>query len=63
MSRTPIATVAGLLFVLAYVVGAVLLPERLPRMAWPVQALYWCVAGLLWVLPVRWLMLWAAGKR
>ena len=32
-------------------------------MPWPVEAIYWCVAGLLWVVPVRWLMLWAAGKR
>ena len=62
MSRTPVATLAALLFVLVYVVAAVVLPDYLPRMAWPVQAAYWCVAGLLWVLPVRWLMLWSVGK-
>jgi hypothetical protein len=45
------------------VAAAVILPERMPRMPWPLEALYWCVAGLLWVVPVRWLMLWAAGKR
>lgn len=63
MSRTPIATAAGLLFIAAYVTAAISLPDRLPPLHWSLQAVYWCVAGLLWVLPVRWLMLWAAGKR
>ena len=63
MSRTPFATLACVLFVTLYVAAAVILPERLPRMHPLLQAAYWCVAGLLWVLPVRWLMLWAAGKR
>jgi hypothetical protein len=63
MSRTPIATLAGAGFVLAYVAVAVTLAERLPRMHWVVEALYWCVAGIIWVFPIRWLMLWAVGKR
>ncbi len=63
MSRVPIATTAALLFVLLYIIAAVRLPELFGRMPWPVEALYWCVAGLLWVLPVRWLMLWSVGKR
>ncbi len=63
MSRTPIATVAGLLFVAVYMIGVVLLPDALPRLHWSLQALYWCAAGLLWILPIWWLMLWAVGKR
>ncbi|GAC1338669.1 MAG: hypothetical protein NVSMB18_05480 [Acetobacteraceae bacterium] len=63
MSRTPIATLAGLTFVAAYVIVAVWVPETLPRLHWSLQALYWAAAGLLWIVPVRWLMLWAAGKR
>jgi hypothetical protein len=63
ISRTPIATLAGMLFVLLYVASAVLLPERLPHMHPLLEALYWGVAGVLWVLPIRWLMLWAVGKR
>ena len=63
MSRPLIATVAGLLFVMVYVVAAITLPDKLPRMPGLVAALYWCVAGLLWVVPVRWLMLWGAGQR
>lgn len=63
MSRPLIATLAGIGLVLAYIAAAITLPDFLPRMAWPVEALYWCVAGLFWVVPVRWLMLWGAGKR
>jgi hypothetical protein len=63
MSRTPIATLAGVAFVLLYVAVAVAIPDHLPRMPWPLEAAYWCIAGILWVLPIRWLMLWAVGKR
>lgn len=60
----PVAASAAILgFVVAYVVAALLLAERLAPMPGLVQAVYWCVAGLIWVLPVRWLMLWGAGKR
>jgi hypothetical protein len=63
MPRTPIATLAGLAFVLVYIALAVVIPERLPPMHKLLEAAYWCVAGVLWVFPVRWLMLWAVGKR
>ena len=63
MSRTPIATLGGIAFVLAYIVAAVGLADALPPMHWAIQACYWLVAGLLWVIPVRWLMLWAVGRR
>ena len=63
MSRTPVAVLAALVFVFVYIVAAVVLPEYLPAMPWPVEAIYWCIAGLIWVLPVRWLMLWSVGKR
>lgn len=63
MSRTPIATVAGLAFVGLYIAAAVALPELLPRVPWYVETLYWAIAGVAWVFPVRWLMLWAAGRR
>jgi len=63
MSRPPIPELAGVAFVLAYVAAAITLPAFLPRLHWSLQALYWCVAGLLWVLPISWLMRWAAGRR
>ena len=63
MSRVPIATAAGLLFIAAYIVAAVGLADLLPRQHWSLEAVYWCVAGTVWVLPIWWLMLWGAGKR
>ena len=63
MSRIPVATLATLVFVFVYVVAVVVLPDYLPAMPWPVEAIYWCVVGLIWVLPVRWLMLWSVHKR
>jgi len=60
--RILIATLAGLAFVLAYVVVAVTIPDRFPHLHWAAQALYWCLAGVLWVLPVWGLMLFAAGR-
>jgi hypothetical protein len=32
-------------------------------MHWAAQLGYFVVAGSIWVFPVRWLMLWAAGQR
>lgn len=63
MSRTKIATVAGLLFVTAYVVAVVTLPDLFPRMHWALEAAYWLTAGVVWVFPIRWLMMWSVGKR
>ena len=48
---------------MAYVVLVVTLPDLLPPQNWAVQALYWCVAGVLWVLPIWALMLWAVRRR
>lgn len=63
MSRPVIATLAGLLFVFLYITVAVMLPDLLGRTHWAAEAVYWCVAGIVWVFPVRWLMLWSVGKR
>ncbi len=61
MSRTPIAVIAGLLFFAAWVVAAVTLADE--PMHWAVRAVYFLVAGFVWVFPIRWLMLWAAHRR
>lgn len=63
MPRTFIATLAGLVFILAYIAAAVTVPDLLPPQGWAVQALYWCAAGILWVVPVRGLLIWAARGR
>jgi hypothetical protein len=62
MSRPFAATVMGLAFIVIYVGAAITLPDILPS-NWIVQALYVLVAGVVWVFPVRWLMLWSVHKR
>ena len=63
MSRPTLATLAGLLFVALYIAAAVALPVVFGRLHWVLEALYWAVAGIVWVFPVRWLMLWSVHKR
>ena len=61
-SRPFAATVMGIAFIIFYVAAAITVPDLLPQQ-WAVQAVYFLVAGVAWVLPVRWLMLWSVGKR
>lgn len=63
MSRPTKATLAGIAFVLAYMALSTELYILLPKMHWAVEAVYWLVAGIVWVFPVRWLMLWSVYKR
>jgi Protein of unknown function (DUF2842) len=62
VSRILPATLVGLAGFTAYLVAAVTLFDRVASAHWAVQALYFVVAGTLWVIPARWLMLWAAHK-
>jgi hypothetical protein len=62
MSRPVAATLMGIAFVIAYVAAAITLPDVLPGNGW-LQAVYFLVAGVVWVFPVRWLMLWSVHKR
>ena len=63
MSRPTIALLAGLLFIFFYVGLVVAVPDIVGRMHWAIEALYWCIAGFIWVFPIRWLMLWSVHKR
>jgi sugar phosphate permease len=62
MPRILIATVIGLVGFVAYVVAAVTLADLMESAHWAAQALFFLVAGLLWVIPARSLMYWAARK-
>jgi len=59
MPRTYVAFIGGIVFVLAYIVAVVTLPDYLPPQHWAVQAVYWLVAGTVWVFPIWGLMLWS----
>lgn len=39
------------------------LADHVYAMNFAVQFIYFAVAGLVWVFPIRWLMLWAAHMR
>jgi hypothetical protein len=62
MRRILVATLAGLVFFFFYVVGALILADRLGPMQWAMQFGFFALAGVLWVIPIRWLMLWAASR-
>jgi hypothetical protein len=62
MPRILIATLVGLAGFVAYVVAVVTLVDYLPPLHWTLQALFFLVAGTVWVLPIRSLMYWAARK-
>ncbi len=63
MPRVLIATLLGLSGFIAYVAAALVLADRLAPMTWPIQLLYFGIAGSLWVFPAWGLMLWAARGR
>lgn len=60
MSRVFFASVIGVLGFLAYLVAAVTLYDAVATLNWALQAAYFVVAGTIWVIPIRSLMLWAA---
>jgi hypothetical protein len=62
MPRVLIATLAGLVGFILYVAAAVTLADPVQRLHWSVQAMYFLAAGLLWTIPARWLMYWAARR-
>ncbi|MBN9562852.1 MAG: DUF2842 domain-containing protein [Alphaproteobacteria bacterium] len=62
MSRVLIATLVGLVGFILYIAAAVTLADPVERLHWSVQALYFLAAGLLWTIPARWLMYWAARR-
>jgi hypothetical protein len=62
MPRIPIAVLAFLIGFSLYVAAAVVLADRLTGMNWLIQAVYFLIAGVLWTLPTRWLMFWAARR-
>ena len=61
--RVPIAIVGGLIGFLIYVIAVVTLGDNVLHAHVLVQFAYYLFVGSVWVLPVRWLMLWSVHKR
>ncbi|GGG29968.1 hypothetical protein GCM10010964_17380 [Caldovatus sediminis] len=62
-ARTGIALLIGLIGFALYLAGVVAFADRVRGLHWALEALYFAVAGVLWVLPARALIFWAAGRR
>ncbi len=62
MPRILFGTVVGLLGFFAYVAAVLAIADRLGGVNWAVQLVFFVVAGVAWVVPARWLMLWTARK-
>lgn len=63
MPRKLIASLLGLVGFIAYVVAVVTLADRVTEANVIVQTIFFLVAGVLWTIPARWLMLWSVGQR
>jgi hypothetical protein len=63
MRRSTIATVAGLAGFGLYIAVAMIVADHVLPLHWTVQVAYFIIAGVAWVMPIRWLMLWGAHKR
>ncbi len=62
-ARAPLAAGAGLVFLIIWVAGAMVLADFVHGLPAAVQFAYFAGAGFLWVFPIRWLMLWSARLR
>lgn len=63
MSRAPIAFIAGIVGFCLYMAAVVVLGDTVQTLHWAIQAVYFVVAGSVWVLPIRWLMFWSVHQR
>ena len=62
MFRIPLATALCLAGFIAYIAGAIVLADRVAPLHWAIQAAYFVIVGVLWVIPAHFLILWAGRK-
>jgi hypothetical protein len=63
MNRIPLAIIMGLIGFVGYVAAVLLIADFVVTLHWTLQAIYFVIAGSIWVLPMRWLMLWSVHQR
>ena len=56
--RTPAGILLILLLIAAWAFAAVTLAELLPSLPWPLEALFFVAAGIVWILPLKPLLRW-----
>lgn len=63
MSRIPIAIAAGLIGFFIYLAVVVVMADTVQTLHWATQAVFFVIAGSVWVIPIRWLMFWSVHQR
>jgi hypothetical protein len=63
MSRAALAFLIGVVGFIAYIAVIVALGDAVVSRHWLIQLVYYGVAGIAWVVPARWLILWGARGR
>jgi predicted membrane channel-forming protein YqfA (hemolysin III family) len=56
--RKPAGIFLILLLIAGWAVVVVTLAERLPPLPWPVKAIFFVAAGIVWILPLKPLLRW-----
>lgn len=56
--RKPAGILLILLMVAVWAFVVVTVAERLPPLPWPIKALFFIVAGIVWILPLKPLLRW-----
>ncbi|HEU0098829.1 MAG TPA: DUF2842 domain-containing protein [Allosphingosinicella sp.] len=56
--RKPVGMLLLLLLIAAWGFVVVTLAEALPAMPWPLKALFFIVAGIVWILPLKPMLRW-----
>jgi hypothetical protein len=63
MSRKLIAFLVAPVGLLLYLGAVLWLGDHVQRLHWALQVPFFVAGGILWAFPIRWLMIWAAGRR
>jgi len=63
MSRPLLAFLIGIVGFVFYILAVVALGDHVVLAHWTLQLVYYVVAGIIWVWPAKWLILWGAGGR
>ena len=61
MPRVAVAVLVGILGIVLYVMAVVALADHVLGWHWLVQFAYFALAGVVWTVPARRLILWAAA--
>ena len=61
--RKPFGILLILALITAWAAIVVTVADRLPGMPWPVRALFFIVAGIAWILPLKPLLRWMETGR